>query len=260
MPITAVTDSLIDYQIRGEGPPVVLLSTLSGTWIRQFPVLAKHFTVITYDMRGFGSSPSSSGFPSNQEHADDLAALLDTLNLDQAIVVGLSHGGLVGQHFAVRHPDRLAGLALVATFAKARKSTLLFLKMLYGFLERDDLDNFWQVLKTFLFSAGGYEYLVRREAALRAAMFNQYTAASLRSIYGQALEHDILDADLSGVRCPALVVGGEEDMLFPPSLTRELASLISGVRTELLPAAHVPPVEAPRQFNELLIEFFGQSR
>lgn len=215
LPAVSVKNGSISYRLRGEGPPMVLLSTLSGTWMRQLPVLVKHFTVITYDMRGFGSSPSESGFPSNEEHAEDLAALLDAAGMDKATVVGLSHGGLVGQHFAVRHPDRLSGLALVATFAKARKSTLLFLKMLYGFLERDDLENFWAVLKSFLFSAEGYEILVRREAALRQAMFNQYTAESLRNIYGQAISHDILASGLNNVRCPVLVVGGEEDMLFP---------------------------------------------
>lgn len=254
----AVRDGSISYRLRGDGPPMVLVSTLGGTWLRQVPRLARHFTVITYDMRGFGSSPSAAGFPTNEEHADDLAALLDMLGLTRATIVGLSHGGLVGQHFAVRHPDRLSGLALVATFAKARKSALLFLRMLYEFLERDDLENFWRVLKSFLFSAAGYDLLVSREDTLRRAMFDQYTTASLRSIYGQAIDHDILGADLSGIRCPALVAGGEEDMLFPPFLTRELASLLPGARMELLPAAHVPPVEAPEVFNALLLECFGE--
>jgi 3-oxoadipate enol-lactonase len=247
----------ISYRLRGDGPLLILVSTLSGTWLRQLPVLPRHFTVLTYDMRGFGASPSSTGFPANEEHADDLAALLDEIGADKATVVGLSHGGLVAQHFAARHPGRLAGLALVSTFGWARDSTLLFLKMLYGFLERDDLENFWAVLRSFLFSAEGYDLLERRETALRQAMFDQYTTASLRSIYGQALAHDIRKAGLDQVRCPALVVGGQQDMLFPPPLTKDLASLVPGARLEFLPAAHVPPVEAAQPFNDLLISFFG---
>jgi 3-oxoadipate enol-lactonase len=257
-PAIEVHGGSISYRIRGEGPPIALVATLGGTWMRQWPTLARHFTVLTYDMRGFGASPSATGFPANEEHADDLAALLDALGMAQATVVGLSHGGLVAQHFAVRHPGRLSGLALVATFAKARKSTLLFLEMLYEFLERDDLENFWRVLRAFLFSAAGHDLLVSREAALRRAMFDQYSTASLRSIYGQALTHDLLDADLSRIHCPALVVGGQEDMLFPPFLTSELASVVPGARMELLPAAHVPPVEEPKLFNELLLELFGR--
>lgn len=255
-----VKDGSISYKLQGEGPLLVLVSTLSGIWMRQLPVLKKDFTILTYDMRGFGGSPSTTGFPSNEEHADDLALLLDALGFAKATVVGLSHGGLVSQHFAARHPDRLASLALVSTFLKARNATQLFLKMLYGFLERDDLENFWEVLKSFLFSAAGSELLLRRETALRRAMFDQYTTASLRSIYGQAIEHDGLAAGLGEVRCPTLVIGGQEDMLFPPPLTRELAGLLPGARLELLPAAHVPPVEAARRFNGLMIEFFGRSR
>lgn len=250
----------IRYKLRGEGPHLVLVSTLLGTWVRQVSILKKQFTVLTYDMRGFGNSPSTTGFPSNEEHADDLAALLDGLGIAETAVAGLSHGGLVSQHFAVQHGVRLTGLALVATFAKARNSTLLFLKMLYGFLERDDLAGFWEVLKTFLFSVSRSEALLRRESALRRAMFDQYTVASLRSIYGQAIEHESLAAKLSEVRCPTLVVGGQEDMLFPPPLTKELAELVPGSRLVMLPAAHVPPVEVPKEFNNLLIDFFGGSR
>jgi 3-oxoadipate enol-lactonase len=248
---------MINYRIRGTGPPLVLLTTLSGSWMRQVPKLQHRFTCITYDMRGFGESQTSQpGFPSNECHADDLAAVLDALGIDRAVVVGLSHGGLVGQHFAVRHPERIAGLALVATFAKATNSTALFLEMLYGFLERDDIANFWEVLKSFLFSEASKEVLRRREAAFRRAMFDQYTTASLRSIYGQAINHDST-AWLDAIRCPTLVVGGAEDMLFPPTITQRLADGIPNSKVELLPAAHLPPVEAPKDFNMLITDVFG---
>jgi len=111
-----LTGGAIDYRLRGSGPPLVLLSTLSGSWMRQVLELSRHHTVLTYDMRGFGDSPSNSDHPTNAEHADDLAAVLDALGMDTAVVVGMSHGGLVAQHFALKHGYRLAGLGLVATF------------------------------------------------------------------------------------------------------------------------------------------------
>jgi 3-oxoadipate enol-lactonase len=250
-------DGSIRYRIRGDGPPLALLSTLSGTWMRQFPLLAKHFTVLTYDFRGFGASPSATGFPTNEEHADDLATLTETLGFPRVSVVGLSQGGMVAQYFAVRHPDRLAGLGLVATHAKAKDSTKLFLEMLIGFLERDDLPNFWEVLKAFLFSAENAEIVLRREGALREAIFNQYTTESLHSIYKQVMLHDSTPW-LGDIRCPTLVVAGQEDMLYGAPIASEISSRIPGARLQLLPAAHVPPVETPRLFNDLVVEFFGQ--
>ncbi|WP_239340439.1 alpha/beta fold hydrolase [Frankia sp. CiP3] len=249
----------ISYRLRGEGPLLVLVTTLSGTWMRQIPTLRKYFTVLTYDMRGFGDSVSTTGFPTNEEHADDLALLLDALGFPAGTVLGLSHGGLVSQWFAVRHPDRLTGLALVATFATPSDSTGQFLTMLYGFLERDDIGNFWEVLKTFLFSAANWTALTRWESGLRRAMFDQYTTASLRSIYGGALAHTS-PAGLERISCPTLVVGGEKDMLFPPERTRELAERIPAAKMALLPAAHVPPVEIPKIFNDLVTDFFGGTR
>jgi pimeloyl-ACP methyl ester carboxylesterase len=250
-----VPGGTIAYRLRGTGPPLVLLTTLAGTWQRQIPRIAKDFTVLSYDLRGFGESTSATGFPGNAEHADDLAALLDALDLPAAVVVGLSHGGLVGQHFAVKHPDRLAGLCLAATFATPRDSTGLFLRMLNGFLDRGDLDGFWEVLKSFLFSSANADKLLRREELLRRAMFDQYTVASLRSIYGQAIEHDS-SAWLGGIRCPAVVVGGAHDMLFPPAVTGDLADLIPDARLVLLSAAHVPPVEVPQAFNDIVLRYF----
>jgi len=250
----------VSYRVRGSGPPLVLLATLSGSWLRQVPELSRHYTVLTYDMRGFGDSPSSaSGFPSNAEHADDLAALLDRLDVAQAAVVGLSHGGLVAQHFAAKHADRLSGLGLVATFCVPHGPTHQLLGMLNGFLQREDLAGFWEVLKSLLFSAANAPTMLRRETLLRQAMFDQYDTSALRSIYGQAVEHDSTGW-FSGVACPSLVVGGAEDILFPRVLTERLASQLPGSRLELLPAAHLPPVEVPRPFNDLVLATFPSSR
>lgn len=257
--VVGVPGGGIFYRVVGDGPPLVLLTTLSGSWMRQVPVLREHFRVVTYDLRGFGESPSSTGFPANTEHADDLAAVLDHLHLPAATVVGLSHGGLVAQHFAARHPHRLTGLGLVATFGQTHPQTRILLRMLYGFLERDDVQGFWEVLKAFLFTEQGTETLRRREGALRRAMFDQYDAASLRNIYGGALEHDGSRLFGRATGFPTLVVGGQEDILFPPVLTQRLAALLPGSRLEMLPSAHLPPVEAPDEFNSVLLDTFASA-
>ncbi|MFI1970544.1 alpha/beta fold hydrolase [Streptomyces cinnamoneus] len=254
-----ITHGSIRYSLRGDGPPLVLLSTLAGTWMRQATTLSKDFTVLTYDMRGFGESPSETGFPDNEGHADDLAEILDKLGFPRAHLFGLSQGGMVSQYFARRHPDRLEKLGLIATHAKATNQTRLFLEMLTGFLERDDLANFWEVLKAFLFSPEHSSAVLRREEALKQAVFNRYTAKSLHNIYDQVLEHDSTSW-LKEISCPTVVVAGRDDLLYGPPIATEISTRVPGARLELLPAAHVPPVEVPELFNRLVLGFCRESQ
>lgn len=249
----------IRYSLVGEGTPLCLVSTVAGTWHGQLRTLSKQYQVLTYDMRGFGGSASPGrALPGNDEHADDLAEIIAAAGLSRPpIVVGLSHGGLVAQRFALRHPDQLSGLILVATFARLSGSALLFIKMLYEFLEEDNVELFWRVLKRFLCSERNWSRVMGREDMLRAAIFNRYDAVGLRAIYRSALEHDLAEP-LGGVRCPTLVIGGREDMLFPAWLTQALSERIPGAELALLPTAHIPPLEEPEQFNQLVTSFASQ--
>ncbi|WP_437626756.1 alpha/beta fold hydrolase [Sorangium sp. So ce1151] len=244
------------YALVGEGPPLCLVSTMSGTWHRQLRTLTKRYQVLTYDMRGFGESTSADGaLPSNEEHADDLAEIIDHLDLARPpVVVGLSHGGLVAQHFALRHPNKLSGLVLTATFARAYGSTLLFLKMLHEFLEEDNIELFWRVLKRFMCSEKNWSRMMGREDLIRTSLFNRYDCRGLGAIYRSALEHDLAE-QLGQLRVPTLVIGGQEDMLFPPWLTQALSEHIPQSRCVLTRTAHCPPIEEPEEFNALVTSF-----
>lgn len=244
--------------VSGDGDDVVcLLSTLAGTWLEQARGLRGRYTVLTYDMRGYGRSTSTEpGFPRSEAHAEDLARLLDQLGFRKVILVGLSHGGTIAQYFALAFPELLRGLVITSSFAKAWGPTAIFLRLLHGFLQRGDLETFWEVLKSFLCSERNLPRILAREDHLKRLMFDQYTCESLDAIYTAALEHDTRDR-LPAVTVPTLVVGGLEDMLFPPAITQELASLVPGARLAMLETAHVPPVEAPDAFRAVLIDFLG---
>jgi 3-oxoadipate enol-lactonase len=245
----------IHCEAQGEGPAVCLMSTLAGSWSAEARLLRKRNTVLTYDMRGYGESENfEPGFPSNQAHADDLVAILDRLGIAQIVLVGLSHGGAVAQHFAANHGERLRGLVIVSSFARASGPTRIFLKLLHGFLARNDLETFWEVLKAFLCSERNLTRMLRMETSLKRLMFDQYTCESLLHIYECSLSHDTRTL-LPRIETPTLVVGGKEDMLFPPWITAEITALIPGAEERLLPTAHVPPVENVKAFHETLIEF-----
>jgi 3-oxoadipate enol-lactonase len=242
-------------RIEGQGSVVCLLSTLGGTWFEQVRKLRGKYRVLTYDLRGFGSSLSrKSGYATNEEHADDLAQLLTCLGLQRIVLVGLSHGGAVAQHFAIKHCRFLGGLVLVSSVARATGPTLIFLRLLHGFLQRGELETFWEILKAFLCSEARRASFLRREGYFKRQLFDQYTSESLAEIYASALNQDTREG-LRRVYVPTLVVGGREDLLFPPATTAELATLVPGSSHVLLDAAHVPPLETPELFNGTLENF-----
>lgn len=106
----------------GSGPPVVFVPGLGsghGMFEPQVQAFRDRYRLILPDLRGNGRSGRLTG-PAGailDRQTDDLAALMDALGLERAAMVGVSYGGVVGLHFALRHPDRLAGLAIADTFA-----------------------------------------------------------------------------------------------------------------------------------------------
>ena len=102
------------YEVRGTGPPVLLImgSTGDGGHFDAFAdLLADEFTVVSYDRRGNGRSPVPAGWQttSPQEQADDAAALLEALGAGPVAVFGTSSGGVFALCLLVRHPGRYAG-------------------------------------------------------------------------------------------------------------------------------------------------------
>jgi len=122
MPFTASRGCRIHYRALGEGPAVVLVQGLglsSRFWFDVPESLATDPTrkrrVLAVDNRGTGLSERPRGVWSMATMADDLAAVLDDAGEKDAIVVGISMGGMIAQHFALRHPTRARGLVLFAT-------------------------------------------------------------------------------------------------------------------------------------------------
>ena len=115
-----IRDIVINYEIEGPpGAPVVTLShCLAATldaWEFQVSALSGAYRVLRYDTRGHGDSSATPGAYTMEMLNDDLMGLLDYLNIRRTHFVGISMGGMIGQVFAINHPDRLAKLVLCDT-------------------------------------------------------------------------------------------------------------------------------------------------
>ena len=109
--LAEVNGAQIYYEIRGSGPPLLLIMGLTGDagWFEPLAeLLAKQFTVVTYDRRANSRSPRPEGWTSTSiaEQADDAAGLLSALRLSPAIVFGNSFGAMILLELVVRHPRR----------------------------------------------------------------------------------------------------------------------------------------------------------
>ena len=119
MPKFAFEDGEINYEIAGEGHPLIFVSGLNGVaryWQPQVPVFARCYKVITYDQRGTGGSDRLQKKFSVDQMAAELAALMDGLKIERAHLVGMSTGGAIGQTLAIEQPQRIARLVLSGTW------------------------------------------------------------------------------------------------------------------------------------------------
>jgi pimeloyl-ACP methyl ester carboxylesterase len=211
---------------------------------------------IVPDLRGFGDSDPGDGPFSIADLADDVAALLDQLQIDRAVLVGLSMGGYVALAFAARHARRLRGLVLADTRAGAdspearagRESALRVLgeQGATGLLEA-------QLPK--LLAPGASD-----EVHARARALGEPRAATLATAIAALRDRPDRRAELPAIPCPTLVLVGTEDAITPPSEAAVLATTIPrAVLVELPGAGHLSSLEAPAPFTQALLGFLGRA-
>lgn len=109
-----------EYTVQGEGPPLFLIHGIGAarnTWARALPVLTPHFTVVTYDLRGHGTSPMPDGAFGLDELVADLERVRERTGFETAHFAGHSLGGMIGPAYALKYPDRVLSLGLLSTAA-----------------------------------------------------------------------------------------------------------------------------------------------
>ena len=115
MPQASVDGLSINYDVQGDGDPLVLVPYLSAdhaSYAFQLPAYTEHFSCIAVDLPGTGESDKPAGPYSTESYADQVAGLLGAIGIESAHVAGMSLGAAVATHLAARHPDRVRSLSL----------------------------------------------------------------------------------------------------------------------------------------------------
>ena len=250
------------YSLQGDRDrPVVVLShplaTSMGVWAYQLPLLAHRFLVLQYDLRGHGRSTAPADSYTFQELASDVAALLDFLQISRAAFVGLSIGGMIGQMFALQHPDKLSGLVLCSTASRTEPQAKATIEERINRVRAEGLES--QVRSTLerWFTP---RFIEQAPATMEwVADLILATTADGYIGCGRAIQGlDLTDA-LSEIRVKTLIIPGEYDLGFPEKISRNIQHKIPNSELVLLKgAAHLGNVEQPHLFNEILMDFLGR--
>jgi pimeloyl-ACP methyl ester carboxylesterase len=243
----------------GRGPAVVFIHGLGASmysWRHQLePVLAAGFRVVAYDNRGFGFSERPDSGYSNEAYARLLVAVLDSLGIHDAVLVGHSMGGAIAGEVAVRYPERVLGLVLlgpagylsrssrllrlptagrVAMALASRSSVAGVLRLCYADPRRvteEDIDQYYAPVK-----------LPGTQRAMSRVLAN--------------FAFDGLRGRLAPVTAPTLVLWGAEDRVIPLSAAARLAEEPQRAAFFVVPdAGHNLQEEQPREITQSLIGF-----
>jgi 3-oxoadipate enol-lactonase len=227
MPTTDVNGTSIAYFDSGGGGPVVVLNhgfLMDHTMFDpQLEVLAPEFRVVTWDERGFGGSPANGPF-SYWDSASDLLGLLDHLEVEEAVVGGMSQGGFIALRTALLAPERVRGLLLFDTQAGTEDPALA---ESYDLLHATGLENgsgpVQEVVASIILGPGEWPDYYAMWAALD---LEQLTLA-----YRCLMDRDDVTPRLGEITCPALVVHGTDDAAIPFAKAEELRTGLGGPAT-----------------------------
>jgi pimeloyl-ACP methyl ester carboxylesterase len=220
------------YETYGSGQPLLIIHGNGGSikdFNFQIPFFDDHYKVILADSRAQGKSADAGDSLSYEMMADDLDALLDALKLDSCYVIGWSDGGINGLLLAMRHPEKVKKLAITGA-------------------------NLWPdstAVAPFFAKNAVNDY--------KAASKLPRTAQNLRNLKLVNLlanEPHITTAQLSKIKCPTLVIGGDHDIILPQH-TMLIAQSIPKSYLWIIPnSGHATVIYKSEIFNKTVLEFF----
>jgi len=236
--------------------PVLVFSNSLGTdfriWNDVVGQLADRFRIVLYDKRGHGLSEAGKPPYRIDDHVADLAALLDDLAIEGAIICGLSVGGLIAQGLYAHRPELISGLILCDTAHKIGTAELWNTRM--AAIEKSGIASIADGILERWFSRDLRENDPVALAGWRAMLTRTPEAGYLGTCAA------IRDADFTEqarhIAVPTLCVVGAEDGATPPALVRQTADLIPGARYEVIEGAgHLPCIERPVALARLIEDF-----
>jgi pimeloyl-ACP methyl ester carboxylesterase len=267
MPQVEVDGLTINYDVQGEGEPLLLIPYTSADhacYAFQLPAYTEHFSCIALDLPGSGESDKPDGPYSTEGYADQVAAFLGAIGIDQAHVAGVSLGAAVGLHVAVRHPGRVRSLSLHSGWdtTDSYLRTIVELWRTLAPLLPSVADVVIQSIFPLCFTPEMYvdrpEFVDTLDGFVRSRPAQPVDAFLAQT--DAVLAHDAKSV-LREIGAPTLITYGAHDLICG---VRFAKSLKSGIRGSKLVAferlSHAGLHEDPETFNRATLDFLLRQR
>jgi 3-oxoadipate enol-lactonase len=259
MPTLNVNGVDLAYELHGEGDETLVLvnglADAKESWELQLPAFAERYRVLAYDNRGVGASSTPPGPYTTAELAEDLARLVDALELEQFHLLGVSMGGMIAQEYAIAHAHRLLSASFCCTYSYPGPFCLrlfscwreLVPHLGVGFTQREVI--LWAFTTDF-FEQREDELVEIEQLMAENPQPPEAYLAQLHSIE----THDTRGR-LGAVTCRAMTLVGREDILIYPKLSRRLHDELPSSMWVEVAGGHACIWEFPDDFNRAVLEF-----
>lgn len=244
------------YELAGKGKNIVLLHdgmVNREIWDEQFPLLAEKFRVVRYDRRGYGKSSDPE---MKYSHIEDLNRLFIQLNIDKAIIFGMSSGGRLAIDFTLTYPEKVEGLVLVGAVVSGFGYTS-HMQTRGGHFDPQKYSDPVKVNEYFILD-DPYEIYSENTSAKERVMKLLPGLARENRVPTQPASK-VAVRSLSDIKVPALILVGEFDI---PDVHAHAGVINAGIadsKREIIPrSGHLIPIEQPALFNEAIMNFLNK--
>ena len=254
----------LQYVEAGKGPPVICIhgnGLNTQLWRHLIPKLSGRYRTVAYDLRGMGQSEATGRrgvTVTNDDHAKDLESLMDSLNIEQAGIVGHAFGGFVALRAAINWPDRIKAMVLTNTSAGLDSPTAGAIPRWIRVVDDEGMEPLVDEAMSRWFTER-----VHREQPELIQLYREIVGANPPMGYAAncrgILEYDVR-AELGKIQCPTLLIAGEKDWSTPPKDHELIASQVTDGRFVVVPdASHTVPEEKVEEFNRMTLEFLDSN-
>ena len=268
MPFIKANGLNIYYEIQGQGPKLLYISG-TGADLRNKPNifdsrLAQHFTILSLDQRGLGQTDKPDIPYTLQDYADDAAALLQALGWQSCLVMGVSFGGMVAQHLALKYPQLVERLVLACTSSGGEGGESYPMHSLEALPELERAKRFLELSDTRrteqwqLEHAETFQRLL--DMQLQARKLGEQDPAKLIGAKRQLesrIGHDTFQ-QLAELTMPVFICGGKHDGIAPPQNQQAMHRQIAHSRLQLFNGGHMFYLQDSRAFKRITSFFLGE--